>query len=115
MLILSRKRGESVMIGDEVEVHVVDIGDGKVRLGVTGPAWVPVHQREHEQQQGSAVKRPISPAGVQYVEHQTPQGENGGQHRLAFPDPGDRFDDQRMNAVEQAEQQSHHRLLEQQV
>ena len=46
MLILSRKRGESVMIGDEVEVHVVDIGDGKVRLGVTGPAWVPVHQRE---------------------------------------------------------------------
>ena len=34
------------MIGDEVEVRVVDIGDGKVRLGVTGPASVPVHQRE---------------------------------------------------------------------
>ena len=46
MLILSRKRGESIMIGDEVEVRVVDIGDGKVRLGVTSPASVPVHQRE---------------------------------------------------------------------
>lgn len=46
MLILSRKRGQSIMIGDEVEVHVVDIGGGKVRLGITGPAWVPVHQRE---------------------------------------------------------------------
>jgi carbon storage regulator len=46
MLILSRKRGQSIMIGDEVEVHVIDIGDGKVRLGVTGPARVPVHQRE---------------------------------------------------------------------
>jgi len=46
MLILSRKRGQSIMIGDEVEVRVVDIGDGKVRLGVTNPAWVPVHQRE---------------------------------------------------------------------
>jgi len=46
MLILSRKRGESIMIGDDVEVRVVDIGDGKVRLGVTGPASVPIHQRE---------------------------------------------------------------------
>ena len=46
MLILSRKRGESIMIGDDIEVQVLDIGDGKIRLGVTGPAWVPVHQRE---------------------------------------------------------------------
>ena len=46
MLILSRKRGQSIVIGDEVEVHVIDVGDGKVRLGVTGPAHVPVHQRE---------------------------------------------------------------------
>ena len=46
MLVLSRHRDESIMIGDEIEVRVVDIGDGKVRLGVTGPARVPVHQRE---------------------------------------------------------------------
>jgi len=46
MLILSRKRGQSIMIGDEIEITIVDIGDGKVRLGVTGPARIPVHQRE---------------------------------------------------------------------
>ena len=46
MLILSRKRGQSIMIGDDVEIHVVDIGGGKVRLGITGPACVSVHQRE---------------------------------------------------------------------
>jgi carbon storage regulator len=34
------------MIGDDVEISVVDITDGKVRLGVTGPAGIPVHQRE---------------------------------------------------------------------
>jgi carbon storage regulator len=46
MLILSRKRGQSIMIGDEVEVRVVDIGGGKVRLGITNPAWITVQQRE---------------------------------------------------------------------
>jgi carbon storage regulator CsrA len=34
------------MIGDEVEVHVVDIGGGKVRLGITSPSWITVQQRE---------------------------------------------------------------------
>jgi carbon storage regulator len=46
MLILSRKRGESIMIGDEVEVRVLDIGGDKVRLGVVGPACIAVHLRE---------------------------------------------------------------------
>ena len=46
MLILSRRCGQSIMIGDEVEVFVIDIGDDKVRLGVTGPGCVPIHKRE---------------------------------------------------------------------
>lgn len=46
MLILCRRCGESIMIGDEIEVQVLDMGAGKVRLGVVGPADVPVHQRE---------------------------------------------------------------------
>lgn len=46
MLILSRRCGQSIMIGDDVEVFVVGVTDGKVRLGVAGPARVPVHQRE---------------------------------------------------------------------
>lgn len=46
MLILSRRCGQSIMIGDDVEVFVVDIAGGKVRLGIAGPARLPVHQRE---------------------------------------------------------------------
>ncbi|MBN1360984.1 MAG: carbon storage regulator [Sedimentisphaerales bacterium] len=46
MLILSRRCGQSIMIGDDIEVFVVDIGGGKVRLGIAGPMHVPVHQRE---------------------------------------------------------------------
>lgn len=46
MLILSRRCGQSVMIGDDVEIFVVGIAGGKVRLGIAGPARTPVHQRE---------------------------------------------------------------------
>jgi len=46
MLILSRKCGQSIMIDNEIEIRVLDIGDGKIRLGITGPASVSVQQRE---------------------------------------------------------------------
>ena len=46
MLVLSRLRDESVMIGDDVEVKVVDIRGDKVRLGVEAPKEVPVHRNE---------------------------------------------------------------------
>ena len=46
MLVLSRQRDETIMIGDDVEVTVVDIRGDKVRLGITAPASVPVHRKE---------------------------------------------------------------------
>lgn len=46
MLVLSRKVGEAVMVGDDVEVFVFDIKGDKVRLGVRAPKDVPVHRRE---------------------------------------------------------------------
>ena len=46
MLVLSRKRDETIMIGDEIEVIVVDIRGDKVRLGIKAPKTVPVHRRE---------------------------------------------------------------------
>jgi carbon storage regulator len=68
MLILCRKRGESIMIGDDVEVRIVDIGDGKVRLGITGPSSVPVHQRERYeailQKRTPLISRPDQPLPV---------------------------------------------------
>lgn len=46
MLVLSRQRDETIMIGDEIEVTVVDIRGDKVRLGINAPKSVTVHRKE---------------------------------------------------------------------
>lgn len=46
MLVLSRQRDESIMIGDDVEITIVDVRGDKVRLGINAPKSVPVHRRE---------------------------------------------------------------------
>jgi carbon storage regulator len=70
MLVLSRHRDESIMIGDEIVVTIVDIRGDKVRLGINAPSSVPVHrqevfdaiQREAQQASGepAAKKNPAS-------------------------------------------------------
>ena len=46
MLVLSRQKDESIIIGDDVEVTIVDVRGNKVRLGITAPKDVSVHRRE---------------------------------------------------------------------
>lgn len=46
MLVLSRQRDETIMIGDEIEITVVDIRGDKVRLGIDAPRAVQVHRKE---------------------------------------------------------------------
>ncbi len=46
MLVLSRHRDESIMIGDDVVVTIVDIRGDKVRLGIEAPNDIPVHRQE---------------------------------------------------------------------
>lgn len=46
MLILTRKRNERIMIGDNIEVVIVDIRGEQVQLGINAPKDVPVHRRE---------------------------------------------------------------------
>ncbi len=46
MLVLSRHRDETIMIGDEIELTVVDIRGDKVRLGIKAPVQVAVHRKE---------------------------------------------------------------------
>ena len=46
MLALSRKVNESIMIGDNIEVVVVDVRGDKVRLGIRAPDDVPIHRKE---------------------------------------------------------------------
>jgi carbon storage regulator len=46
MLVLSRQRDESIVIGDNIVVTIVDIRGDKVRLGIDAPTEIPVHRRE---------------------------------------------------------------------
>lgn len=46
MLVLSRHRDESIIIGDDIVVTIVDIRGDKVRLGIDAPQDIPVHRQE---------------------------------------------------------------------
>ena len=46
MLVLSRKRNEKIVIGDNITIAVVEIRGDKVRLGITAPEEVSVHRQE---------------------------------------------------------------------
>lgn len=46
MLVLSRKKNEQIVLGDDVTITVIEIRGDKVRLGVEAPNSLPVHRRE---------------------------------------------------------------------
>ena len=46
MLVLSRQRDETIMIGDDIEITIVDIRGDKVRIGINAPKSIPVHRKE---------------------------------------------------------------------
>jgi carbon storage regulator len=46
MLVLSRQRDESIIIGDNIVITIVDIRGDKVRLGIAAPTEIPVHREE---------------------------------------------------------------------
>jgi carbon storage regulator len=59
MLVLSRKEGESIIIAGEIEVSIVDIGRGRVQIGITAPPHLSIHRQEiHQriQQSGNVPK-----------------------------------------------------------
>ena len=74
MLVLSRQRDETIMIGDDVEITVVDIRGDKVRLGIEAPTDIPVHRQEvyeaiqRENRQASR----LEPQDARQLEHLTP-------------------------------------------
>ena len=46
MLVLSRKKSESIVINDDIVVTVVEVRGDKVRLGIQAPREIPVHRKE---------------------------------------------------------------------
>lgn len=63
MLVLSRHRDESIYIGNNIVVTIVDIRGDKVRLGIEAPADVPIHRREVYE-------------AIQREQRRKPQGDN---------------------------------------
>lgn len=56
MLVLSRRVGETVIVNDEIQITVVEAKGGKIRLGITAPANVPIDRLEvHQRRQGFMV------------------------------------------------------------
>ena len=63
MLVLSRQRNESIMIGEDVVVTIIDVRGDRVRLGIDAPTEIPVHRREvyeaiHRENKRAAVAHP---------------------------------------------------------
>jgi carbon storage regulator len=67
MLVLSRKRDEQIIIGQDIVVTIVEIRGDKVRLGIEAPSHVPVHRQEvylhlkqHSQSESPKPDTPVS-------------------------------------------------------
>ncbi len=72
MLVLSRQRDETVVIGDDIEIKIVDIRGDKVRLGITAPPHISVHRKEvyeaiQKENQAAACVSPQDLAGIPEV------------------------------------------------
>jgi carbon storage regulator len=63
MLVLSRQRDESIVIGDNIVITIVDIRGDKVRLGIEAPNEVPVHRQEVFEAIQREHRRSGTPAG----------------------------------------------------
>jgi carbon storage regulator len=79
MLVLSRQRDETIMIGDNIEVTVVDIRGDKVRLGINAPKEISVHRKEvydaiRRENRAAAQVKPEDVAGLP----KTPRPNPGG-------------------------------------
>lgn len=46
MLVLSRKKDETLMIGDDIEITIIEIEDGKVKIGIEAPKTIKVNRKE---------------------------------------------------------------------
>jgi len=67
MLVLSRKLGEKIYIGENICITVVDIDRGKIRLGIEAPRDIPIYRQEllplnqQQQKEQQAVPKPDTP------------------------------------------------------
>ncbi|MGH7176470.1 MAG: carbon storage regulator CsrA [Tepidisphaeraceae bacterium] len=82
MLVLSRQRDETIMIGDDIEVTVVDIRGDKVRLGINAPKEISVHRKEvydaiRRENRAAAQVKPEDVAGLGNMAPKAPGVQSG--------------------------------------
>ena len=71
MLALTRRKGESVVIGDDVEVVVLSVMGEQVRLGIIAPKRIPVHRKEIYEQIQAENKQAKNAASISAVKELT--------------------------------------------
>lgn len=69
MLVIRRRAGEAVLIGDGIEVRVLESSGGRVTLGITAPKEVPILREEIRlaAEENTAAARAATPAGLQRI------------------------------------------------
>lgn len=91
MLILTRKPGETIRIGDNISISVLGVSGQQVRLGITAPEAVEVHREEIYQRIQAGVNqggiRCIPDSQVQGQSSQAPAAEQDGATPAAPPPP----------------------------
>lgn len=71
MLVLSRKSGEAIMLGDDIKIVIVETRSDKVRVGIEAPPEMPVHRQEVYE----AIQREMQEQGGLPQEAESPQAE----------------------------------------
>ncbi len=89
MLVLSRKKDESIVINNDITIVVVEIRGDKVRLGVEAPKEVPVHRREVFEAIAPAVSRLTRRrSAAAFTSRATPASRQNPRLWLPTPDIG---------------------------
>jgi len=91
MLVLSRQKDETIIIGDDIEITVVDIRGDKVRLGVSAPKEISVHRKEVYE----AIRRENREAAQVKPEDLSGLGKNKPPGSQQNPPPGQKGPDKK--------------------
>src|SRR4051812_27169656 len=89
MLVLSRQRDETIMIGDDIEITVVDVRGDKIRIGINAPKEISQHRKEvydaiRRENRAAASVRPEDLSGLGRLQPST-SSQSTSEHRRHSP------------------------------
>lgn len=69
MLALSRKKGEAIIVNNNVEITIIEVKGDQVKLGISAPKSVPIYRKEVYEQIQEANKEAMNSAGVEALKN----------------------------------------------